>query len=149
VKVLVAVAHGPRHLAVAARNVGGRLVQVSTNFVFDGASFTPYKRDAITNPPNVYGVTKRDGENAVLAVDPAHSVIIRTAWVYSAAGHNFVRTMQANGSVRVVADQIGTPTPARRPYYSVLGKTSLISLGIVPAHWRKRLRSVLGELKNA
>jgi dTDP-4-dehydrorhamnose reductase len=110
-------AEGPRHLALAAREVGARLLHISTDFVFDGASAVPYSADAATNPLNVYGSTKRAGEVAVAQALPTTSVILRTAWVYAADGHNFVRTMlrlmRSNGTVRVVADQTGTPTSAR------------------------------------
>lgn len=208
---------GPRHFAVAARDAGARLIHVSTDFVFDGVASSPYLPDARTNPLSVYGKTKLAGERAVLESLPSRSVVVRTAWVYAAAGKNFVHTMlrimNANRSVRVVADQVGTPTaagslaqtlwklvanpeiqgihhwtdagvaswydfavaiaeegaqlglvtddvvvtpiatadyptPARRPPYSVLDKTSLTSRGFMAVHWRKRLRSVLGELKN-
>lgn len=108
---------GPRYLALAAREVGARLVHLSTDFVFDGASPIPYPPEAPTNPLNVYGVTKRAGEQAVLEVLPERSVVLRTSWLYAAQGSNFVRTMlrlmRANGAVRVVADQVGTPTAAR------------------------------------
>jgi len=108
---------GPRYLALAAREVGARLVHVSTDFVFDGASSIPYPPEAPTNPLNVYGVTKRAGEEAVLEVLPGRSVVLRTSWLYAAEGSNFVRTMLrlmcAHGAVRVVADQVGTPTAAR------------------------------------
>ena len=108
---------GPRYLALAAREVGARLVQVSTDFVFDGVSSIPYPPEAPTNPLNVYGVTKRAGEQAVLEVLPERSVVLRTSWLYAAQGSNFVRNMlrlmSANGAVRVVADQVGTPTAAR------------------------------------
>jgi dTDP-4-dehydrorhamnose reductase len=108
---------GPRYLALAAREVGARLVHISTDFVFDGASSIPYPPEAPTNPLNVYGVTKRAGEQAVLEVFPERSVVLRTSWVYAAEGSNFVRTMLrvmgANAAVRVVADQVGTPTAAR------------------------------------
>jgi len=110
-------AEGPRHLALAAREVGARLLHISTDFVFDGASSVPYPADAVTHPLNVYGVTKRAGEVSVAQALPATSVILRTAWVYAAHGHNFVRTMlrlmRSNGTVRVVADQTGAPTSAR------------------------------------
>jgi dTDP-4-dehydrorhamnose reductase len=108
---------GSRHLAVAARETGARLIQISTDFVFDGAASGPYRPDARTNPLSVYGATKLAGERAVLEELPERSVVLRTAWVYAADGSNFVRTMlrvmKANGSVRVVADQVGTPTAAR------------------------------------
>ena len=108
---------GARNLATAARDVGARLIHISTDFVFGGNSSTPYRPDSPTGPLNVYGLTKRDGEDAVRKVLPDASVVLRTAWVYSAVGSNFVKTMlrimRATGSVRVVADQIGTPTAAR------------------------------------
>jgi len=108
---------GPRYFAVAARAGGARLIHVSTDFVFDGAASLPYRPDAATNPLGVYGMTKLAGEKAVLEVLPERSVVLRTAWVYAAEGNNFVRTMlrimNANRSVRVVADQVGTPTAAR------------------------------------
>jgi dTDP-4-dehydrorhamnose reductase len=108
---------GPRHLAAAARDTGARLVHISTDFVFDGTGSVPYRPDAPTGPLNVYGVTKLAGEKAVLETLPGRSVVVRTAWVYAAEGTNFMRTMlrvmNANRAVRVVADQVGTPTAAR------------------------------------
>jgi dTDP-4-dehydrorhamnose reductase len=110
-------AEGAGHLAAAARNYDARLIHISTDFVFDGAASVPYRPDAATHPLSVYGRTKRDGEQAVLDTLQEHAVIVRTAWVYAASGANFVRTMlrimRANGAVRVVADQVGTPTAAR------------------------------------
>jgi dTDP-4-dehydrorhamnose reductase len=110
-------ADGPGHLAAAAKTHGARLIHISTDFVFDGMASTPYAPDSVTHPLSVYGRTKRDGEVAVLDASPERSTIVRTAWVYAAAGANFVRTMlrvmRTNGAVRVVADQVGTPTAAR------------------------------------
>lgn len=110
-------ADGAGYLAVAARECGARLIHISTDFVFDGMGSTPYRPDAATHPLSVYGRTKREGEQAVLDALPERSTIVRTAWVYAAYGANFVRTMlrvmREKGSVRVVADQIGTPTAAR------------------------------------
>jgi dTDP-4-dehydrorhamnose reductase len=107
---------GPRQLALAARESGARLIHISTDFVFDGRASSPYRPDSLTNPLSTYGATKLAGENGVLEVLPEESVIVRTAWVYAALGNNFVRTMlrimKANRSVRVVADQVGTPTAA-------------------------------------
>jgi dTDP-4-dehydrorhamnose reductase len=107
---------GPRHLAEAARETGARLIHISTDFVFDGTASKPYRPDAVTNPLSVYGATKLAGETAVLEILPDSSIVVRTAWVYAAEGSNFVRTMlrvmKASGSVRVVADQVGTPTAA-------------------------------------
>lgn len=210
-------ADGVRNLARLSREVGARLIHISSDFVFDGISGVPYRPDSPTNPLGVYGATKLAGEAAVLEYLPERAVVLRTAWVYAARGKNFVltmlRLMGSNGAVRVVSDQIGTPTsalsiaeaiwrivgmpdvrgihhwtdagaaswydfavaisedaaqlgllpqeaavlpigtndyptPARRPSYSVLDKTSLMSHGLSPIHWRKRLRVVLQEIKN-
>jgi dTDP-4-dehydrorhamnose reductase len=108
---------GPAHLAAAAREYGARLIHISSDFVFDGAASVPYRPDCATHPLSIYGRTKRDGERAVLEALPERSVIVRTAWVYAATGANFLRTMlrvmRTQGSARVVADQVGTPTAAR------------------------------------
>lgn len=100
------------HLAKAAASVGARLVHVSTDFVFDGLSGVPYAPDAPTAPLGAYGRTKLAGEAAA----GPDALIVRTAWVYAPAGGNFVRTMLRlmgeRPEVRVVADQIGTPTYA-------------------------------------
>jgi dTDP-4-dehydrorhamnose reductase len=110
-------AEGARYLAAAAAESGARMIHISTDFVFDGSRSTPYGPDAATNPLSVYGRTKRAGEAAVLESLPNRSIVLRTSWVYAAEGRNFVRTMlramRSSGSVRVVADQIGTPTAAR------------------------------------
>jgi dTDP-4-dehydrorhamnose reductase len=99
-------------LAEAAGQAGARLVHVSTDFVFDGEAGSPYRPDAPTNPLGVYGRTKLDGERAA----GADALIVRTAWVYAPTGGNFVRTMLRlmgeRPEVRVVADQVGTPTYA-------------------------------------
>ncbi len=107
---------GPRHLAQAAATAGARLVHISTDFVFDGRAGVPYPIDAPTSPLGVYGLTKLEGEQAVRELLPGTSVVLRTAWVYAAHGANFMRTMLRvmgeKGLVRVVADQVGTPTAA-------------------------------------
>lgn len=107
---------GPRHLALAARAVGARLLHLSTDYVFDGARALPYEPAAATNPLNVYGRSKRDGEQAVLEALPQRALVLRTSWVYAAHGANFLNTMlrlmAAAQPLRVVADQIGTPTAA-------------------------------------
>ncbi len=107
---------GPRNLARAAHEIGARLLHISTDFVFDGSASTAYRPDSPTGPLNVYGRTKLAGEQAVRSILPDRSLIVRTSWVYAAQGNNFMRTMlrlmQAKGHVRVVADQIGTPTAA-------------------------------------
>lgn len=107
-------ADGPRNLAIAADQVGARLIHISTDFVFDGDSSIPYKTNDATNPLSTYGRTKRDGEQAVLKILPASAVVLRTAWLYSKTGSNFVKTMlklmQERDELSVVSDQIGTPT---------------------------------------
>ena len=105
---------GPRHLALAANEFGARLIHVSTDYVFDGEASSPYTPDAMPNPLGVYGQTKLDGEMAVGEILPGRHVIVRTAWLYSADGTNFVKTIlnrvRDNGSLKVVADQRGSPT---------------------------------------
>ena len=210
---------GTQFLARAAKEAGARMLHVSTDYVFDGASSCPYAPAAPTNPLSVYGRTKRDGEVAVLETLGANGIVLRTSWVYAAAGSNFLltmmRMMSERGAVRVVADQFGAPTAARsvaevlwrisgrpdisgilhwsdagvaswydfavaiheeaaargllrsavtvtpiatddyptiarRPRFSVLDvRQTMAALGVVPAHWRVELRTVLGELARA
>ena len=106
---------GPANLARAAAQVGSRIAHVSTDFVFDGQKSRAYTPDDATNPLGVYGASKLAGEAAVRAEAPA-ALILRTAWVYGPHGNNFMKTMlrlmAERGEVRVVADQIGTPTAA-------------------------------------
>jgi len=94
---------------------GVPFVHYSTDYVFDGQGSAPYREDEATAPLGVYGTSKRDGEEAVRAAGGRH-LIFRTAWVYASHGANFLRTMLRVGAerdqLRVVADQIGTPTPA-------------------------------------
>ncbi len=102
-------------LAAAAAGIGSQFVHISTDFVFDGHASKAYAPDAPTNPLSAYGRTKRDGELRALEHHPS-ALIVRTAWVYDAEGRNFVRTMLRlmgeREGLRVVADQIGTPTAA-------------------------------------
>ncbi len=102
-------------LATECRKRATRVIHVSTDYVFDGKSYKPYNDNDKTEPQSVYGESKLEGETRLLALQP-DSVIIRTAWLYSSFGNNFVKTMQKLGrereSLNVVADQIGTPTYA-------------------------------------
>ncbi|GAA4473145.1 dTDP-4-dehydrorhamnose reductase [Rhodococcus olei] len=106
---------GPRILAEATARAGARLVHVSTDYVFAGDASAPYDVDAPTGPRTVYGRTKLAGERAVLAADPS-AVVVRTAWVYTGTGSDFVATMlrleRDRDTVDVVDDQVGSPTYA-------------------------------------
>ena len=108
--------NGAANLATACAENGSRLIHVSTDFVFDGTSSTPYLPGAPTSPLGEYGRSKLAGEQAVVAGLPS-ALIMRTAWVYSAFGGNFVKTMlrlmAERDELSVVADQVGTPTWAR------------------------------------
>lgn len=105
----------PGVLAQAAKQAGARLVHLSTDYVFDGAATTPYKETDPVNPQGLYGISKLEGERAVQANCDAF-VILRTAWVFSEYGNNFLKTMLRLGAERselgVVADQVGGPTYA-------------------------------------
>jgi len=105
---------GARNLAQASKNHGIKLIQTSTDFVFNGKGCSPYLVDAITDPEGVYGQTKAAGDQAVIEILGRNAFIIRTAWLYSAHGNNFVKTMLRLMVERevlgVIADQIGTPT---------------------------------------
>ncbi|MCI0400319.1 MAG: dTDP-4-dehydrorhamnose reductase [Gammaproteobacteria bacterium] len=210
--------NGAAYVAEAASEHAARLIHVSTDFVFDGNKSTPYKPGDPEQPLNVYGASKLAGDQQVLRFRTEGTVVLRTAWVYSSHGANFVKTMlrlmREHGEIRVVADQFGTPTwartlaeviwrladrpdiaglqqwtnsgtaswydfavaiqeealeigllesavpiipiatdeyptPARRPAYSVLDKSSLCKLlEIIPPHWRVSLRAMLKELRD-
>ncbi|MCK5902296.1 MAG: dTDP-4-dehydrorhamnose reductase [Cocleimonas sp.] len=208
-------ATGAENLARVAKDQGIKLIQVSTDFVFNGKGHTPYPVDAKPDPQGAYGDTKDQGDQAVLKLLGDDAFIIRTAWLYSAHGNNFVKTMlrlmAEKPSLGIIADQIGTPTwanslaeaiwcaiendstglhhwtdagvaswydfavaiqeealvlglldkkipikplttadyptPANRPAYSVLDKTSTWkALGLESNHWRVALRKMLAEV---
>lgn len=104
---------GPRYLAMACALAGCRLLQVSTDYVFDGEKTTGYTEADPTNPLQVYGLTKRDGEENVLSTG-AQALVVRTAWLYGLHGRCFPRSIleawRAGKPLRVVDDQVGTPT---------------------------------------
>ena len=105
-----------KNIALAADAIGAKIIHISTDYVFDGTNHRPYKESDKVNPISQYGTTKRKGETALLALAP-EAIIIRTSWLYSPYGNNFVKTMlrkaETQNEVRVVCDQIGTPTYTR------------------------------------
>jgi len=106
-----------KYLAEVAKENSIKLIHISTDYVFDGKNYRPYVEEDKTNPNGVYGATKLAGEQAMQEINPKNSIIIRTSWVYSSFGANFVKTMLRLGKERdslgVIFDQVGTPTYAR------------------------------------
>ena len=106
---------GARNLATICKQFNTTLLHISTDFVFDGSKTTPYSESDTTNPQSVYGTTKRDGELAIINTMQAY-FIIRTSWLYSQFGNNFMKTMlrlaQERSALSIVDDQIGSPTHA-------------------------------------
>ena len=106
-----------KKLSIVAKELNIKLIHISTDYVFDGKNFKPYVEEFQTNPQSIYGKTKLDGENELLDINPLNSIIIRTSWVYSYYGNNFVKTMLRLGKEKeelgVIFDQIGTPTYAK------------------------------------
>lgn len=107
---------GVRNIAIAARTVGAKVIHVSTDFVFDGGENKPYRPDSPCNPLGVYGKSKWAGEQALLDGYPEGAAVIRTSWLYSECGGNFVKTMlklhESKENFQVVNDQFGSPTYA-------------------------------------
>lgn len=122
----------PGYLAKAIQSRGGYLVQVSTDYVFDGTAHIPYKEEQATSPDSVYGTTKLAGEQEAMKYC-SNTMIIRTAWLYSTFGNNFVKTMIRLGKEKealgVIFDQIGTPTYARDLAVAIF---AAINKGIIP-----------------
>ena len=138
---------GPALLAALCRDAGVALIHVSTDYVFDGRKGAPYVETDPTSPQCVYGATKLAGEQAVLG-SGAQAIVMRTSWVYSATGKNFVRTMlnaarrlqdQGGGRLRVVADQRGCPTSADELAEAILN----ISATILADGWQARYGGVV------
>jgi dTDP-4-dehydrorhamnose reductase len=138
-RAFAANAGGAGALARAGRASGARFVQISTDYVFDGALDRPYREDDPVNPLGAYGRSKLAGEQAVRDSEP-DSIVVRTAWVYSPFGRNFLKTMIAASSQRdelaVVADQVGNPSSALDLADGLLA---------LLATWRSSPRSGLGE----
>lgn len=113
-----------KKLSIIAKELNIKLIHISTDYVFDGKNHKPYVEEFQTNPQSVYGKTKLRGENELLDINPLNSIIIRTSWVYSYYGNNFVKTMLRLGKEKeelgVIFDQVGTPT-----YAAHLAKTIL------------------------
>lgn len=113
-----------KNLAQIAKNNNIKLIHLSTDYVFDGKNYKPYVETDSTNPISVYGKTKLDGEKSMQEINPKDSIIIRTSWVYSSYGNNFVKTMRRLGRERdalsVIFDQVGTPTYAKDLAESIL-----------------------------
>lgn len=131
----------PGVMADGARAVGALLVHYSTDYVFDGATTTPYDETARPNPINVYGVSKLGGEQRIAQAGAPH-LIIRTSWVYSASGSGFVATLLRDlpnrETVRVVFDQVGSPTWSRslaRATAAILGSLARDGFRLVPDDW--------------
>lgn len=106
-----------KKLAIVSSELDIKLIHISTDYVFDGKNYKPYCEEYQTNPQSIYGKTKLEGEIELKNINPQNSIIIRTSWVYSYYGNNFVKTMLRLGcekeSLGVIFDQIGTPTYAR------------------------------------
>ncbi|WP_170000150.1 dTDP-4-dehydrorhamnose reductase [Campylobacter sp. RM9328] len=106
-----------KKLSLVAKELGIKLVHISTDYVFDGKNYKPYIEEHQTNPQSIYGKSKLDGETEMRNINPLNSIIIRTSWVYSYYGNNFLKTMLRLGkekeSLGVIYDQVGAPTYAK------------------------------------
>lgn len=150
-------------IAEAAHDVGARTIQLSTDYVFSGAADRPWRPDDATGPVNVYGASKLEGEERVRAATNAH-LIVRTSWVFSPFGRNFVTTMlrmaQERDEIRVVDDQRGCPTSALDLADAILAAakrwddggteglgTTMHVAGAGPCSWAGFAAAILGESK--
>ena len=113
-----------KKLSIVAKELNIKLIHISTDYVFDGKNFKPYCEEYQTNPQGIYGKSKLDGENEMININPKNSIIIRTSWVYSYYGNNFVKTMLRLGKEKeelgVIFDQVGTPTYAKHLAKTIL-----------------------------
>jgi len=125
------------HLANAAKAARAQLIHVSTDFVFGECKATPLLPDSPVDPVSVYGKSKLAGEQQLRTILPDDSLLVRTAWVYSSHGNNFVKTMlrlmKERGEVGVIADQVGTPTWANSLARALWRGAKLRSTGVM--HW--------------
>lgn len=131
-------AKAPAFLAEGARTINAKFIHISTDYVFDGKNFAPYTEDVKTNPTSVYGRTKLEGELFSLKAY-TETIIIRTSWLYSVYGNNFVKTMMKLGrerdSLGVIFDQVGTPTNAKDlagAIFSIITQSSKEPSAFVP-----------------
>ena len=126
-------ADGPRHLAIACREAASPLYHVSTDYIFDGQGTRPYLEDDGPNPSGVYGRSKWKGET-LLAKETDNFAIIRTAWLYGPGGKNFITTIlrlaEENGTLRVVDDQVGSPTHTADLARAILALVELKGRGV-------------------
>ena len=143
---------GVRNLAAASADVGASLIHVSTDFVFDGTSSTPYRPEDEPSPVSVYGRTKHEGEVAVRELRPGSGTVVRTAWLYGEHGGNFVKTMlrlmRERDEISVVADQTGTPTWASSLAGALWGLAAQSGLSGI-FHWTDGGQATWHEFANA
>lgn len=129
-------ARGAETVAASAERAGSRTIHISTDYVFDGNRSTPYPPDAPTNPLNIYGASKLEGERLVLAAAPS-ALVVRVGWLYSKTGKNFLSRIVAGAAasqpLRVVRDQIGCPTLAREFAAAIWGASEAELRGVY--HW--------------
>ena len=113
-----------KYMSQIAKTQGIQMIHISTDYVFDGSNCRPYIEEDRVNPTSIYGQSKLDGERAMQEICPPNSLIIRTSWVYSAFGNNFVKTMlrlaKQRDELGVIFDQVGTPTYAKNLAQSIL-----------------------------
>ncbi len=133
-KALAINSTGAGHLARAARDYGSTLFHISTDYVYDSGKNSPYIEGDPENPGGIYAITKLLGDRAVRLAAPG-SIVFRTSWVYSAFGHNFVKTMRRLGrerpELRIVYDQIGSPTYARDLARAMLDVARQMASGVI------------------
>ncbi len=149
---------GAANVARAAEAIGARMVHISSDFVFDGATATPYRPEDEARPLSIYAASKRVGEEAVIAAAP-QALIIRTAWLYSAIGTNFLitmlRLMGERGVVGVVCDQVGTPTSTTTLARAIWGLAAAKAQGIYHctdagvASWYDFAQAIAEEARHA